>query len=215
VTPQSLPIGSSYTPRHTPLHVTQLVMFFLKTTFAQQSTELPDFVWQYAENDYENNRIAFDMGYNPDSKVYGARPTVVVNRTNVQNQVMGLNREASYANMPQGTDTRFSIVRSGVQILIKSKKYEETDILGNYIYSLLLAFRPYLPKLTGVLQVQDVTLSGITRYSEDDTYYVGNIMINYLMQINWKHTISAEQLKSIAFNLVEMDKRDERKTVIS
>jgi len=192
------PKGHSLTPRSTPLHVTQLVAQYLRSVMAAQPDGYP-FKW---DSDNTKTGIVFDTVYNKESKVYGNRPIVVYNTGIMSCGVIMLDDMADHY-IPTQNSMKSNYVTSTTNLKIISRQFAEVEILKNELFSCLVAIRTFLPAITNIHMITDMTASEVQKFKMDETMYMCELRIGYTMQYVWKHLLSQEILNGIILRINE------------
>lgn len=203
------PVGNKYTPQTTPLHVSQLILLYLKETFRSFPEGHP-FTFL---DDFENTGVAFDTVYNKESKIYGSKPIVIVSAGDFVYGNVALGDRAS-THEPSMNYRQTSIVNSSVIIKVIGDHYGSIGILGNEIFNMLITARTLLPSVTSIHQVQGIHASQIASFDEGDHMYYQQIMLSYTMQYQWVHLVPQNILQSIALNMDSSGAVDNRDSIV-
>jgi hypothetical protein len=190
------PKGHTLTPRATPLHVTQLVAQYLRTVMEAQPAEYP-FKW---DSDNTKTGIVFDTVYNKESKVYGNRPIVVYNTGIMSCGSIVLDDMADHF-IPTQNSMKSNYVTSSTNLKILSRQFAEVEILKNELFSCLVAIRTFLPAITNIHMITDMTASEVQKFKMDETMYMCELRIGYTMQYVWKHLLSQEVLNGVILRI--------------
>lgn len=194
----SLPKGHSLIPRSTPLHVTQLVAQYLRIVLGSQPDEYP-FKW---DSDNDKTGIVFDTVYNKESKVYGNRPLIIYH-TGVMSCGVIMVDDLADQDIPRQNSLKSNYVTSSTNLKVLSRQFAEVEILKNELFSCLVAIRTFLPAITNIHIITDMTASEVQKFKMDESMYVCELRIGYTMQYMWKHLIPQEIMSDIIFRINE------------
>lgn len=205
----NLPIGNAYTPRSTPLHVSQLLRVYLEQTFSS----FPDgHIFKFTR-DLATTGIVFDTVFNKESKVYGTKPLILVSSDGY-----------SYGNISQGdlasvhmqsmNARKTSLVNSATIIKVVGENYGTVDILANEVFNMLITARTILPRLTTIHQIIGISTAPINTFDEGDHKYYSQITLSYLLQYQWIHLIPENLLNSIVVNLEQKGNEENTRNII-
>ncbi|MCB5270518.1 MAG: hypothetical protein LHW56_01585 [Candidatus Cloacimonetes bacterium] len=194
----SLPYGSIFTPRTTPLQVYQLVYHLIRQTFM----ELGDGHPFRMTTDAQTTGLVLDTSFNKESRAVGTRPLVIVTRGDVMAspQVLG-----DFAGQNEYTTNSLNttLVDSSVMVRIITPEAAHTDILGNEIFNLMVSCRKLLPQFTSVLRVNGVSLSTVSPLGSADDQYFSIVSLAYTMQYKWRMLEPQQLLARIDATLTE------------
>jgi hypothetical protein len=204
------PTGHALTNIYTPLHVSHLVLMLLKETFANVPDDLtPPYPWKYKDN-YNDTEILIDTVYNKDSQTHG-KPLLVVNRGQISAAPIVLGDRVFYnypgkktnPGDPQTSFHKFQTtqLQSSLSIKIISKHSGEVDILSNTILEFLVATRTLLTEVTPIQFGQNVQLTPISKFEQDDSMFYCQADLAYTLQYKWTTFIHTNLIKSISIFL--------------
>lgn len=187
------PVGNILVPYGTPYHVTELFLQILKITFA----ELPDnHPYKYIADDFEKSGIAFDVALNKESEIYGRKPLVVVSRGAQSANITSVGDLAAL-NLPNNAKSGSNVASGAVNVSILSKSKAESEIVGQYIFGLVMMCRTHMPRLLGIHMVHSVTLSETSRYEDDDAMFLTQLFFQYQTQYKWDQLHTEPILRSV------------------
>lgn len=191
------PLGSPLIPYGTPLHVTELFLQVLKTTFADFPEDYP---YRYIPGDYTASGVAFDVALNKDSNIYGKKPLIVVSRgaQTTSPQVIG---DIAHVNLPRNVKFGTGLVSSSVNVAVSSRVKAEAEIVAQLVFGTMMLCRTHMPQLLGIHMVDAIQLTDVNRMDEDDAMFVANAMFQYTTQYVWKQTTIDAVLRGIGINL--------------
>ena len=194
------PLGNILVPYGTPYHVTELFLQLLKITFS----ELPeDHPYRFIADDYEKSGVAFDVSLNKESEIYGKRPIIVVSRSS-QSSSPNMVGDLAHGNLPKHDKFGSNLVTSGITVQISSRTKAEVEILGQYVFGLVMMCRTHMPRLLGIHMVDSVALSEVDKFEDDDTMFVAQLSVQYSTQYIWSQKISEPVLSAIQLGMQKM-----------
>ncbi len=176
----SLPVGNQYIPRTTPHHVAQLVLLLIRETFRSLDTDHP----LHYTDDFSTTGIHFDTVYNKESGVYGGKPLVLVSRGGLNTAPIAMGDRA-FENLKANTSRSTGLVYSSIIVKALADSHGQAEILANEVFNMLITCRTFLPSLTSVLQLQNMSLSEVMEYDEGDHKYYATASVSYAMQYKW------------------------------
>ena len=192
----ALPIGNKYTPRSTPLHVSQLIRLYLEETCKSFADDHP---FRYRST-WEDSAVLFDTVYNKESDTYGGKPLILVSSEGY-----------SYSNVAQGdlahvhinsmNSRKTAMVNSATIIKVIGDTYGSVDILANEVFNMLITARTLLPNVTTIHQITGISATPVATFDEGDHMYYSQITLSYIMQYLWIHVVPENILRSIDLTL--------------
>lgn len=188
-----LPKGHKYTPSYTPYHVVHLSVALLKATFSNLGDE--DYPFKY-NSDFKQSGIAIDTVYNREAKLIGKKPTIAIARGAVNASQISTGDHA-LPDFPRPQSIKSNLITSSVDYRVSARTYSECDILSNEVYNFLITCRTVLPKMVGILHVNNVALSPPMQTEQDDQIYVCTASFSYVMQYRWVHIDTEKLISSI------------------
>ena len=203
------PHGHRITPRYTPLQVQQTVIALLKLTFGEVPDE-SDYPFKFRPN-YDDTGILIDSSYNKEANVLG-KPLIVVSRGGVSSQPVAIG-DLVNRNMPllknKNLDRSKEIfersqttqVASTLEIRLLAKSSLEVDILSNEVFQFLVAMRTALAIHTPIQIAQGVSLSGISKFEQDDAMFICTASMNYTLQYKWLSNLTQHLIDCLAVHL--------------
>lgn len=187
-----LPIGSKYTPRGTPLHVSELMLLLVKQAFANLPNTNP---YRFCTS-FEDTGVHIDMTLNKDSGIYGKKPIIIISRGPVRDQPMALGDMASM-HMANAHVHRTGLISSSINFKVLSRAKMECEIVSQTLFNFLKQYRILLPSLIGLHSIESVDLSEVQRFEEDDEMFIGQLNWLYTMQMHWTQDHKTSVLRSI------------------
>lgn len=176
------PVGNPLVPYGTPLHVTELFLQVLKMTFEDFPEDHP---LRYIENDFENSGIAFDVSLNRESEIYGKKPMIIVSR-GMQTATSHMLGDLAGMHMPSAGRTKSNLYGASINAQILGRVKAEVEIIGQYVFNLLMFWKTRLPGTLGVHSVDSITLTEVNKMEDDDAMYVCQAQMNFLGQYIWR-----------------------------
>lgn len=187
-----LPYGSKFTPRSTPYHVMELVLQLLRITF--RDVEYAVFPFRYSD-DFNQTKILIDTSYNKQSEVAGAKPQLVVSHGDSGSQSISTGDVAQKDWFSCAT-SKTSLVTSSCMVRAIAKNYNDADLLANEVFNFFMACRTFLPgKLTSIQQIQNISMTQVIPFTQDDTMYQGIVSIVYQLQYKWVQIVTPKVLE--------------------
>lgn len=187
------PLGNILVPYGTPYHVTELFLQLLKITFS----ELPeDHPYRFIPDDYEKSGVAFDVSLNKESEIYGKRPIIVVARGS-QNTSPNTVGDLAHVNLPRHGKFGSNLAAGSINVQIASCTKAEVEILGQYVFGLVMMCRTHMPKLLGIHMMQSAVLSEVDKFEDDDTMFVAQMSMQYVSQYIWTQETAEPVLNAI------------------
>ena len=191
-----LPVGSSLTQRGTPLHVAELVLLLLRSTFAELPADDPH---RYSSR-FEDTRIAFDVALNKESAIYGKKPLVVVSRGSTSTQPAALGDTASLS-LPTLHAHKTMLIHSSVNVRVLSRAKAECEAVSQRVFDFLMQYRMLLPKYLGIHQAEAIQMSEVQKFEQDDEMFLTLLTFSFLQQPTWTQEAVAPVLRAASIVL--------------
>jgi hypothetical protein len=201
----SPPVGHKLTPRTSPFHVYQLVLQLLKLTFKDISED-PNYPFRLTD-DPETTGVFVAATMDKNTKMYGAKPVILVSRgaMSTQQLVIGDRAQAALGLAESKGSTG---VHSSVDISVISKHPTTTDIIATEVFGFLTSCRTILPALVSLHQITGISASPVAPYEDDDHMYQVQLSLNYFMQYKWTKTLSERVLAEIGLYINDIHRLD-------
>lgn len=193
----TLPVGSKFTPRSTPYHINELVLQLIRYTF--NGVDHPDFPFRWTD-DFATTKIIIGTNYNPEVGIEGVKPQIIISHGDAGSQSIATGDLAS-KSLENCAATKTSIVQSSCMAKVVAKRKTDVDILANEVFNFFLACRPYLPQLTSIQNIQNISMTQVVPFGQDDNLYQSIVSIVFQMQYKWMHIVSNEVIEGYVLYL--------------
>lgn len=198
------PLGNILVPYGTPYHVTELFLQLLKITFS----ELPEgHPYRYISDDFEKSGIAFDVSLNKESEIYGKRPLIVVSRGS-QSTTPQMVGDMAHVKLPVHEKFGSGLTSASVNVQVVSRTKAEVEILGQYVFGMIMMCRTHMPKLLGIHMVESVALSEVDKFEDDDTMFLSQLSFQYTSQYKWAQETVEPQLNAVHVGIQKFLRRN-------
>lgn len=191
------PFGNSVIPRSTPMHVEALTLQILRETFKDIGPE--EYPYRLTD-DFATTRILIDTEFNAVSEMLGIKPILVLSTGGTAMGPGSMQDLATYDLKDGGRQEKTNMAQSSLGVKVHGRTRGETLVLGNEVFNIMALSRTWLPRLTGVQSVGNVTLTQPVPFEQDTKVYMCEVSMNYFIQYKWVDVFTPEVLRAIGLH---------------
>ena len=90
--------------------------------------------------------------------------------------------DLAHGNLPRHGKFGSNLAGSSINVQIASRTKAEVEILGQYVFGLVMMCRTHMPGILGIHIVDAVVLSDVDKFEDDDTMFLAQLSVQYSTQ---------------------------------